>query len=367
MNTGTQSATPTANAIPFSDAMCPSASSPRSQPSHPPVCTSTRVPWTCRIDASRRAVSESSCCTAVHRPMTSLTGSVPERPKVPASRVVVKARMPQFSKSGITSFGTSLTLLAAIVDPGNGGPERVQTLIDALVAALDLADVVDEARSLGAQRGEQKRHSSPNIGRLEERATQTRGPVDQRAVRIAEHDPRSHGGQLVDEEHARLEHFFVHENEAVTLRGGHDRYGHGIGRERRPGLVLQLRNVPAHVRLYLPGLFRGHNQVRAVHLALDAEAREAHQRGAKMLDASVLDSQLRLRDRSEADEGADLNVIGTDGVRDRCGAERAATLNGHGVRADALDLRSQRDEKAREILDMRLAGSVAKNSRAGRG
>src|SRR5258706_8443791 len=121
-------------------------------------------------------------------------------------------------------------------------------------------------------------------------------------------------------------------------------------------MVLQLRNGPPHVRLYLPGLFRGHNQVRAIHFALDAQAREAHQRGAKVLDTGVLDSQLRLRDSGEPDEGADLDVIRSDGVRDRYGAERAATLNGHGVRPDALDLRSQRNANPGENLGMRPAG-----------
>src|ERR1700730_4540212 len=157
---------------------------------------------------------------AVHRPMTSLTGSVPERPKDPASRVVVKARIPQLSKSGITSFGTSLTLLTAIVDPGECGPDRIQTLIDALVAALDLADVVDEAGSIGAERREQKGHSSPNGRRLEACAAQPRRAVDQRVVGVVKDDSRAHGGELVDEEHARLEHLFVHENESFALRGG---------------------------------------------------------------------------------------------------------------------------------------------------
>src|SRR5450759_823481 len=366
MNTGTQSATPTASAIPFSEAMCPSASSPRSQPSQPPVCTRTRVPWTCRIDASRRAVSASSCCTAVHRPMTSLTGSVPERPNDPASRVVVKARIPQLSKSGIASFGTSFTLLAAIVDASNRGTERVQALIDALVAALDLADVVDEARTFGAQCREQHCHSRADVRRLEERAAQARRPVYQRAVRIAEHDARAHGGPLVDAEHARLEHLLVHENESLALRRGDDRDGHRVRGERRPRLVFELRHMAAHVGLDLPRLLRRHDQVRPILYALDPQAGEPHPRRAKMLDAGVFDSQLRLGYRGEPNKGADLDVIGTDGVCNRLGSERPAAMNGHRVGADALDLRSQRAEKMRQVLDVGLARGVAKNGGAGR-
>src|SRR4029077_9594116 len=106
--------------------------------------------------------------------MTSLTGSVPPRPNVPASRVVVKARIPHCSKSGTTSFGTSSTLLTAIVDAGDRGSQRVEAFVDALVPALDLSNVVDEARALGAQRRQEKRHSSANVGRFEERPSQSR-------------------------------------------------------------------------------------------------------------------------------------------------------------------------------------------------
>src|SRR3954466_3568583 len=105
--------------------------------------------------------------------MTSETGSDPARLKVPASRVVVKALIPQLSKSGTTSFGTSAALVSTIVNASNRCAERVETLVDALVAALDLPDVVDEARALGAESGQQHRHAGPDVGRFEERSPET--------------------------------------------------------------------------------------------------------------------------------------------------------------------------------------------------
>src|SRR4026209_1938844 len=156
--------------------------------------------------ARRRAVSEISRCTAVQRPMTSLTGSVPERPKVPASRVVVKARIPQPSKSPMTSLGTSTTLLSTVVNSSDRRAEGVEPLIDALVAALDLADVVDEARTIRAECGPQHSHSGAHVGGFEEGATKPRGAVYQRPVRVAKDDTSAHRRKLVDEEHARLEH-----------------------------------------------------------------------------------------------------------------------------------------------------------------
>ena len=100
---------------------------------------------------TRRAVSDTSRCSALQRAMTSFTGSVPESPKVPASRVVVKARMPQLSKSGIVSFGTSPTVLVpAVVNARDGSAECVETLVDALITTLDLSDVVNEAGPFSA-------------------------------------------------------------------------------------------------------------------------------------------------------------------------------------------------------------------------
>jgi hypothetical protein len=117
-------------------------------------------------------------------------------------------------------------------------------------------------------------------------------------VRIAEHDPRAHADQLVDEEHARLEHLLVHHHHAVALGRGDDRDRHHVGRERRPGLVADGRHVAAEVRLHHAPLLGRDHQVRAVDAALDAEPLEAHERGAQVLDAGLLDAQLRVRHRA---------------------------------------------------------------------
>src|SRR5689334_2681448 len=278
INTGTQSATPTASPVPRSAAMWPSASPPRSQPSQPPVCTITRVPCTCRIETSRRAVGESSRCTALHLPITSFTGSVPPSPNDPASRVVVKARIPHCSKSVTTSLGTSASSVSTVVNAGDGSAECVEAFIDALIAALDLADVVDEAGSLGAQCGEQHRHTGADIGRFEEGATQTCRAVDEGAVGIAQHDAGSHRRELIDEEHPRLEHLLVHHDQAFALCRSDDRDRHCISRECRPRLILELRDVPAHVALDLARLLRRHDQVGTLDFTLDAQSLESHAR-----------------------------------------------------------------------------------------
>ena len=66
---------------------------------------------------------------------------------------------------------------------------------------------------------------------------------------IAEHDASTHPNELVDEEHPRLEHLFVDEDEPLTLRCRHQGDGHCICWEGGPRLILELRHVSTKVRL----------------------------------------------------------------------------------------------------------------------
>src|SRR5919112_5838036 len=80
----------------------------------------------------------------------------------------------------------------------DAGAERAQALVDALVPAVDLADVVDLGLALRAQRRDQHRHARPDVRRGDALAAQPARADDDRAVRIADRDLRSHRDQLVD-------------------------------------------------------------------------------------------------------------------------------------------------------------------------
>jgi len=181
-------------------------------------------------------------------------------------------------------------------------------------------------------------------------------------MRIAQHDARAHANELVDEEHPRLEHLLVHQDESVALSSGHDGDGHEVRRERGPRLILELGHVAAKVRADGATLLRGDDQIVADDGALDAETLESHARGAEMLDASAHDPQLGSRDRREPDERADLDVIGTDAMRSA--VQRLRSVNRERVRADPFDRGAERDEEMREILHVRLARRVAQGRSA---
>ncbi len=159
----------------------------------------------------------------------------------------------------------------------------------------------------------------------------------------------------------------MHEDEPVALRRRHDRDGHEVGGERRPRLILELRHVAAEVAPDLARLLGGDDQVGTVLAALDAQTLEPEAGRPQMLDAGVLDAQFGVRDRGEADERADLDVVGADPVRG--GAEVLRAGDRQAVGADAVHLGADRGEEPGQVLHVRLARRVAEDRGAlgGRG
>src|SRR3989304_7368496 len=75
-----------------------------------------------------------------------------------------------------------------------------------------------------------------------------------------------------------------------------------------------------------------------------------------MLGNDVLDHDLALGDRPEAEEARDLDVVGADPVR--AAREALDAMDTEDVRPDPLDVRAEGDEKAAEVLDVRLACGI---------
>ena len=77
-----------------------------------------------------------------------------------------------------------------------------------------------------------------------------------------------------------------------------------------------------------------------------------------------VDRDVAARDRREPDEASDLDVIGSDVPF--AAAQRLDPLDAQHVRLDPLDARTEGDEEAAEVLDVRLARRVAEDRLAGR-
>src|SRR4051794_24125268 len=83
-----------------------------------------------------------------------------------------------------------------------------------------------------------------------------------------------------------------------------------------------------------------------------------------MLDAGRLDADLGARDGGEPDERSDFDVVRADAVR--TATDWLTAMNGDRVGADALDLRAERVQEMREVLDVRLGGGITQDRRAAR-
>src|SRR4051812_6896678 len=79
-------------------------------------------------------------------------------------------------------------------------PQRIEPLLDPLVSAIDLMDVVDDALPFRAERGQEQGHAGADVGAGDLGALQASAADDDGAMRIAEDDPRPHRDQLVREE-----------------------------------------------------------------------------------------------------------------------------------------------------------------------
>src|SRR5437867_13213400 len=85
--------------------------------------------------------------------------------------------------------------------------QLIQSLLDPLVTAIDLMDVVDHALALGAECREKQCHAGADVGAGDLCAGEPIAADDDRPMRIAKNDPSPHRNQFVRKEKARLEHF----------------------------------------------------------------------------------------------------------------------------------------------------------------
>ena len=88
----------------------------------------------------------------------------------------------------------------------------------------------------------------------------------------------------------------------------------------------------------------------------DAEPLEAEQRAAEVVAPDAVDGEGAVRDGGQADEGADLDVVGADRVGGA--VERLSPVDHVGVGADPLDPGAHRHQEPGEVLHVRLRGGV---------
>ncbi len=239
----------------------------------------------------------------------------------------------------------------------DAGAEGVEFFVDVLVAAVDLADVVDGAGALGAHGGDEEAHAGADVGGFEGCAVELAFADDDDAVWVAEDDFSAHGVEGVDEEHAAFEHFFEEQNAAVALGGDGDGDGHQVGGECGPDGVVDFGHGAGVVVADDHFLISGDEKVVFVaDFGLDAEFGEYQADHAEIVGDNAFDGEFAAGDGGKAGEAADFEVVGADGVV--AAPEAFGAFDGNGVGADAVDAGAHFGEHVAEALDVWFAGGV---------
>src|SRR6266508_2697918 len=235
--------------------------------------------------------------------------------------------------------------------------EGAQALVDPLIAPVDLGDVADDRLALGGQGGQQQRHPGADVRRRQPLPVEPGRPVHHGPVGVADDDAGAHPHQLVHEEQPVLEHLLEDQHRAPGLRGHRDRDRGEVGRECRPGSVVDLGDGRAQVVLDDHALVGRQPQRRALQLPGDPEAGEADRDRAHVVLDHALHDQLAAGGGGQPDEARHLDVVRADGVL--AAAEALDPGDGEPVGADPADAGPERAEEPAQVLHVGLAGGVA--------
>ena len=239
------------------------------------------------------------------------------------------------------------------------GAQGVQSAFDVLVAAVNLLDVVDGGRALGAHGGEQHGDTGTDIRRHQPGGLQGNPMVvadDHRPVRVAEDNLRAHVDEAVHEEQAALEHLLVDEHAALALGGHHQHHGQEVRRKAGPGGIGQGHDGTVQERVNLIAVLLRDKDVIPLLLQLDAQAPESVRNDAQVIIGGVFDGKAALADGGHADEGAHLNHVGEDLVQGAVQGFHA--VNPEEVGTHAVDEGAHAVEHLAQLLEVRFAGGV---------
>ena len=189
----------------------------------------------------------------------------------------------------------------------------IQSLLDPLVTAIDLMDVVDHALALGAECREKQCHAGADVGAGDLCAGEPIAADDDRPMRIAKNDPRPHRNQFVRKEKARLEHFLEDHHRPFGLRphDHHDR--EQVGREERPRAVVDFRNGGTDVIAHAQLLILRHADVIALDANFDTKLLQHQSDRIQVLRHRIFDEKLAARDRGQSDVGPHFDVVAGNG------------------------------------------------------
>ena len=181
-----------------------------------------------------------------------------------------------------------------------------------LVAAVDLVDMVDLARSFGTHGSNQHGYTGTYIRACHVVVLELARvivPDNHRPVRVAEDDLRAHVNQFVHEEQSALKHLLMDKHRSPCLCSYHKYDGQQVRCQSRPGRIGYGEDRAVEERLDLIMLLCRYNYIVAIHLDNYTEPAERVRDDSQVAVADLAYTQFRAGDSRHSDERAYLDHI----------------------------------------------------------
>ena len=240
------------------------------------------------------------------------------------------------------------------VEASDIGAEGGEFFDDALVAAVDVIDAIDDGFTGSDKSREDETSAGAEVGGLDDGAGEGRGATNDGAAAV-DGDMRTHAHHFAGVEETVLKNSFGDDGGSVGLRGE----GHVLG-----------LHVGGEAGVFLGGDVGGDEFVAVVNadggmvtnVDGNADGLQLGDDGAEVGGIAVGDGDVAIGDGSSDEERASLDAIGNDGVGGAVELFDAVNLQSGGV--VAFDVRAHFAEEMDEVGNFRFASGVLENGGA---
>jgi hypothetical protein len=170
------------------------------------------------------------------------------------------------------------------------GSQQAQTLINVLIAAVYLFNIIYPALAVGRESCYEQRHAGSYVGRRHAHPAQPMLLIKayhRGSVWVTKNNLCAHVYQLVDEEKAAFKHLLVKEYGAFGLSGYHYEHAKQIGSQTGPRCVVDGHEGTVKKCLYLIVVLLRHTDKIFTELQANAQPLETFGYVAQFLDIDI--------------------------------------------------------------------------------
>src|SRR6185312_14890163 len=250
--------------------------------------------------------------------------------------------------------------------PLNRSSQPVQALVNILVSAVNLIDILYHALSFGAHGRDQQGNACPDIRAAHADAAQlllSAKTNDCGTVRVAENDAGTHIQQLVHKEQPALKHFLMNEHASFRLRGYHQQYAQEIRCESGPGMIVNSEHGPIEVGLNFINILGRNINIISLYFQFDSELSESVWNNTEVWQTYILDQEFTPGHRCHADKRTDLDHVRKNPVLRTTQFHHAFYFQQ--ITSGSADAGAHAVEHVAELLDIGFTGCIVNGSGSG--